>query len=792
MSDAPGSSAFKFPNGYGGYDPVGNEYVVFIASDKWTPAPWVNILANTNFGTLVSESGSSFTWSKNSYFFRITPWIGDWISDPSGELVYLQDLDDRQVWTPTPLPMRKDIAYTVRHGIGYSTFESEFNQVRQKLTMFVARQDPIKFLRLKLTNNSHRHKRIAAYFYIELVLGDFKDRTKDFLLTTVDNRKRLILARNLSMDAFSDEIAFAGSTDNRARVSLCERKNFFGEGSSISVPELFNGGKRGGKQERFNDPCGVVKVLYNLKPGEEKEVVFFLGSSKHEHISRILSKYKSIEEIDNEYKSVGEFWKGLNTIKIQTPEESLNVLFNDWLLYQVLSSRLWGRTGFYQPGGAYGFRDQLQDALALVWSKPNFTKRQILLASSHQYKDGNVNRWWHTNVMEMPSSGSDDCLWIVYATTAYIEVTKDFDILKEKTSFKGTDKDSQSTQEGTLYDHCVVALERVIGKMGKHGLPLILSGDWNDSYSKVGVGGVGESVWLAMFLIYNLKRFLMLCQRRGDTERAKKYERTMNNLIESVEKFGWDGNWFLRAYYDDGSVLGGGENTQGKIDSLSQSWSVIADEVNREKAQKAMESLKKYLVDEDRRLILLVSPPFDNPEMDPGYVKDYPPGVRENGSQYNHAALWVVLAFLMLGDGDTAVKLLDMMNSFKRWEEDSAYNVEPYVLSSDIYSGQFSGRGGWTWYTGSAGVMYRVVLENLLGLKFRGQTLEISPCVPKSWKTFSAMFKYNSSNYKLIFENKRKGVSATTRVMVDGTFIQDKLVHLADDGQSHLVKIVLE
>lgn len=788
-------SNLKFPNSYGGYNPSKDEYVISLTGDKWTPAPWVNILASPNFGTLISESGSSFTWSKNSYLFRVTPWTGDWISDPSGERIYFQDLDDKHVWTPTPLPIRKETPYLVRHGKGYTTFEGVFNQVESTLNVFVARHDPIKFFRLKLANKSHRKKRIAAYFYFEWVLGSFRNRARGFLVTTIDGRTNSVLARNLSSEVVFDEVSFAGNISRKSSCHLLERSEFFGEEQSFGIPEWFNHSKGRGRARKLLDPCGVVRILCNLDPGEEKETVFFLGCSREEQISKIISRYRPLAEVEKEFQAVVEFWKNLNPIKIQTPDDSLNVLFNNWLLYQTLSSRLWGRTGFYQPGGAHGFRDQLQDSLAFVWSRSNIARAQILEAASHQYPDGNVEHWWHPGVMGALSKNSDDCLWIVYAAIVYTQITQDFDVLREKVSFKQIDQSQpKKPQAGTLYDHCTLSIDRVLTKRGKHNLPLILSGDWNDSLNRVGAGGEGESVWLAMFLIDNLLKFAPVCETMGETERAKAYRQAAKDLSDSLNKFAWDGDRFLRGFFDDGYPLGSGSNSQGKIDSLPQSWSVIMGLAEKGRTRQAMESLKKYLLDKENQLLCLLSPPFDNPDRDPGYIKDYPPGVRENGSQYNHAALWVILAFTLLGDGEMALQVLNMLNPFKRSGSAAKaenYAVEPYVLASDIYSGSFAGRGGWTWYTGSAGLMYRIVVENIIGLRFQGATLGIKPCVPNGWRFFSATFRYHSANYKVVYDNRKQAGSVVDHILVDGVSRQDKVVRLIDDGQDHLIEVIL-
>jgi len=794
-----------FKNFLGGFDSVRHEYVINLANGQNTPSPWVNIITNPVFGSMISSSGSGFSWFKNSYLFRLTPWISDPVTEKGGELLFLKDEGTGEVWSPTPLPIREPSSYRIRHGQGYSIFEHQSHGISQRLTVFVAKDRPIKFLSLKLSNETNMNRLLSAVFFVQWVLGDFAENTRSNLLVNVDFSKDLILARNPFLPGFENEAAFVGSLSSESNFCI-DRTEFFGRENGL-IPEGLLKPVLSNNTSIPNDPAGAVQTFIELPARSVREVVFYLGQSKFEEITQTVRQFKKKENAKDTLSAVDKRWHNLLTkFQIKTPSQSLNVLFNDWLIYQLLNSRFWGRTGLYQPSGAYGFRDQLQDSLALIWLDYKMTRRHIVLAASRQFDTGDVQHWWHfPQGAGIRSESSDAALWLVYAVINYLKVTQDKTILEEKIPFLSTDNPAHKPGAYfvptvkrlpvTLYGHCTAALEKSISLFGSHGLPLFQKGDWNDGYNNVGPKGKGESVWLALFLSSILKDFADVCKTRGDYKRAENYQKISREQISIVEKESWDGEWFARGFFDDGGVLGSHKNLEGRIDSVAQSWSVIGGGVDIDKAKIAMESVKRLLIDEQNKLILLFDPPFDKTSPAPGYIQSYPPGVRENGGCYVHAALWVSWAYALLGDGDSAVSLLDMVNPFNRSSgsfESMKYAVEPYVLAADIYSKPpHTGKGGWTWYTGSAGVYYRLVLGVILGLDFRGSTLRFNPCLPKSWPECEAEFRFGQASYKVIIKNPFHTNQGVEKVFLNGAIVPDGIIKLANTSGVHEITVVL-
>ncbi len=727
-------------NKLGWYDEGQREYVVTLANDDWTPRPWSNIITNKEFGTLVTCSGASFTWFLNSALFRLTPWVNDPVVESSGELIYLSDETTSEVWSPLPLPIREKSAYEIRHGLGYTTFLHTSHQLVQKVKIFVHPQKPIKYVEITLTNLAKVPRKISLSYYCQWVLGDFAQNTNRQLWVGCKSPdKTAVLAKVLGNDFRSEYTAYL-TCDGDLHLAT-DRGVFFGHKPS-------------------NDPCGVVKRILNILPGQEVTVTFSLGVTKEiKDISRNYSKKAFIDGQD--------FWQKITkTVSVDCPDQDLNNLFNDRLVYQTLSSRLWGRVGMYQPGGAYGFRDQLQDSLALVWTEPALTRDQILKAARQQQFSGEVSQWWHPpENFGVLSSSSDTHLWLVYCACKYWQITGDDTIFAEKIPYLN----DQSNREGTLYEHCLISIERTLALIGPKGLPLILSGDWNDSLDNVGPNKQGESVWLGLFLSYILENF----SKVGE----KDFSPIAHHQAELIEELAWKDDQFVRAFADDGQVL-------GFTDSIVQSWAVICNLVNKDLAKKAMDTVLTKLVDRENGLVKLLAPSIPaNTTPYLGYIQQYPQGMRENGGFYCHAAVWVAWALALEGRGDQALEIIDMINPFKRNEK---YMVEPYVLSSDINACEpFAGRGGWSWYTGSAATLYFILMEEIFGLKLRKDILSIDPCIPKNWDKFSIRFK----NYQINIANPNKVNRGVKEVFLDGVKQSNNQIPFFDDANSHLVVV---
>jgi cyclic beta-1,2-glucan synthetase len=813
-----------FPNGMGGFTPDGREYCILV-SDKavpdnngagtttntgeprprLAPAPWVNVVANSSFGFLVSESGAGYTWSGNSQSNRLTPWSNDAVSDPAGEAIFLRDEESGEAWCPTPLPVGSQGATLVRHGQGYTVFERQTHGLFHELTLFVAPADSIKFYRLNIRNTGSRLRRLSATFYVEWVLGRNRDESAMHVVTRIDPDTGAVFARNGFRTDFADRVAFA-DVNQRPRAFTCDRLEFLGRHGSVSAPVALTRVTLAQRTGAGLDPCAALQVAFDLRSGEATEVVFVLGEADDVHAARALIRrnFEATSALAI-LESVKADWdRRLSVISVRTPDPALDLLMNRWLLYQVQSCRVWGRSAFYQSGGAYGFRDQLQDVMALVWSAPEETRAHILRAAGRQFEEGDVQHWWH------PPSGrgirtrvADDPLWLPFVVSHYLEVTGDASILDVQIPYldgqplaPGQADDyglpAASIDAGSLYDHCVRALARV-ERLGAHGLPLMGHGDWNDGMNRVGIAGKGESVWLAWFSICCLTRFADLAVARGDHDRATQLRRQYAALLAAIDAHAWDGKWYVRAFWDSGTALGSARDTACSIDSIAQSWAVFAEGASLDRARTAMASVDERLVRREDRLILLFAPPFDGDEPDPGYVRGYLPGVRENGGQYTHAAAWCIGAFALLGQGGRACDLLSMINPIRLAENPcgvARYKVEPYVIAGDVYSRPpHVGRGGWTWYTGSAAWIYRVVLQSILGLNRRGDRLCFAPCVPADWPEFHIRYRFGATTYEITIDNHQGVYESALTASLDGQLLPEPAVPLSDDGQIHRVRI---
>ena len=800
----------EFFNGLGGFDRDGREYVTILGQGQWTPAPWINVIANGTFGFQVSALGSGYTWSINSRENQITQWSNDPVSDHPGEVIYLRDEDSGEVWGPTALPIREESSsYIIRHGQGYSCFENSSHGISLLLEQFVPVDDSIKISRLKIRNLSGRSRRLTVTAYVEWVLGTSRGASAPFVVTEVDSETGAMFARNPWNNQFGSRVAFADLAGRQISWTA-DRTEFIGRNGTLDKPAALASDTPLSKRVGAGlDPCGALQTRLELKPNDTVEVVFFLGEAATgtEAVS-LISRYRAAD-LDAVLHAVTKHWDDvLGVVAVKTPDRSMDILLNSWLLYQTLACRILARSAFYQASGAYGFRDQLQDVMALTVSKPNLIREHLLRAAARQFAQGDVQHWW------LPDSGQgvrtricDDRLWLPYAVAHYVEITGDIGVLDELIPFvEGPVLNAQenesffvprvSEERVSLFEHCARSIDSSL-LVGEHGLPLFGSGDWNDGMNRVGEGGKGESVWLGWFLHATISAFSPIANARGEDARATNWRRHAADLRESLERSGWDGQWYRRGYYDDGTPLGSASSAECRIDSIAQSWGVISAAADPVRAVSAMAAVEKNLIHRADGLALLFAPPFDRTSLDPGYIKGYPPGIRENGGQYTHAAIWSMLAFAMLGEGDKAADLFSMLNPINHASTRAAvarYKVEPYVMSADVYAAPgHVGRGGWTWYTGSAGWMYRVGLESILGFRLRGSTLLIDPCVPKGWPRFDIVFQYDSTRYEIAVENPGGVGRGLSELILDGEKLPDIQLGLPlmNDGATHKVKAVL-
>ncbi len=800
----PGTGLQSF-NGLGGFN-AAHEYEIHLTGSDLPPAPWVNVIGNPSGGFFVSEGGSGVTWAGNSFFYRLTPWHNDPVRDPSSDCVFLRDDDNGDLWTAAPLPIREPSTYRVRHGAGYSAFDHEHEGISTSLTLGVDQSDPVKISLLRVRNDRKTKRKLTLTWYLEWVLGVSRDQTQHHVRTAFDEGTQSMLARNYFDEQFADYVAFA-SISEKVAYYTADRREFLGRNGTISSPAALERAGLSGAIGATIDPCCALQVMLTLEPGETREVVMLLGAGETEAAARgMLERLRAPgiarSGLDQNVKS----WdRRLTTITVKTPEPTFDLMVNRWSLYQALSCRMWARSALYQSSGAFGFRDQLQDVMAFVYADPHVAREHILRAAARQFTEGDVQHWWH------PQSGrgvrtrfSDDLVWLPYVVDHYVTTTGDtelFDVEVPYIMMRALNPDEHevydtpqlSPESGSIYDHCVRALRRACTK-GMHGLPLIGSGDWNDGMNRVGIEGKGESVWLAWFLITTIRKFVVHVEKRGDSAFASELQRIADDYVDAVERSAWDGEWYRRAYFDDGSPLGSRTSDECKIDAIAQSWSVISGAANPERASAAMASLNKYLVNEEERILLLLTPPFDKTTHDPGYIQGYLPGVRENGAQYTHAALWTVLATALQSNGDRALELFQMINPITHSDSQEAvdrYKVEPYVVAADVYTAKgHLGRGGWTWYTGSASWMYRIGLESILGFQLRGTTLLIEPCVPRSWREFTIEYRYGSAIYAITVRNPDGLERGSIELSLEGRKLEGG-IPLTDDGRRHEVTALM-
>jgi cyclic beta-1,2-glucan synthetase len=803
-SSSPPPRELRHFNGMGGFSEDGREYVINVGPGARTPAPWCNVMSNPTFGSVVTESGLGFTWSGNSQRERLTPWSNDATSDPSGELFYLRDQDDGSVWSATPAPASFGCEFTVRHGQGYTIYAHSQHGIDHELAVWVQTDEPVKLTRLRLANRGPKPRKLAVYAVVEWVLGPSREATRTQVCTSYSSERRVLLAGNPF--ASSAEARAFLTTDQPVSSWSGDREEVFGQGGTRARPALLGRAELSGKTGVGLDPCGALQLVIELAPGESRELCFALGQAESEAGAlELAARAVAQGRPQAAYDALGLAWDRVFSITAKTPDDQLDLMVNRWLPYQVAGARLWARSGFYQSSGAYGFRDQLQDVLALLHARPDLAREHLLRAAARQFLEGDVQHWWHPETGEgVRSHCSDDLLWLPYAVAEYVRATGDQKVLDESVPFlearllqpEEEDNYSIPKQSGTsasLYEHCVRALVHGANH-GPQGLPKIGSGDWNDGMNRVGAAGTGESVWLAWFLVRTLKDFVPVALTRGDQARVEFCRAESQRLLHAVEQHAWDGAWYRRAFYDDGTPIGSQHGSECRIDAIAQSWSVIAGG-DLARARRAVDSSEAQLVMEDVRIMKLLTPPFSDPTHDPGYIRSYPPGIRENGGQYTHGVLWTVQALCLLGEGERAHHLMSLLNPISHATtpaEVARYRVEPYVVAADVYSSpEHLGRGGWTWYTGSASWMYRIAVENILGLKRRAQSLHVSPCVPPSWTSFEVTYRYGHSELLLIFDNPGGVPTGVRGIELDGRTLDDSVIPLVDDGRRHRARIVM-
>lgn len=796
-----------FSNGLGGFTPDGREYVITLEPGQSTPAPWVNVIASPHIGTVVSESGGAYTWVENAHEFRLTPWQNDPISDSSGEAFYIRDEETGKYWSPSPLPARGTTGYVCRHGFGYSVFEHHEAAITSEMSTYVAMDAPVKFVVVKLRNTSKRMRYVSLTGYWELVMGEWRHANSMHIVTELDAHSGALFARNAYGRGFANRVVFAQISE-RERTLSGNRTEFIGRNGNLTTPAAMRRKRLSGHTGAGFDPAASMQTKIELAEGQEREIVFIFGAAHDADEARnLIQRFAGPARARQALEAVWGYWNHtLGAVHVETPDAALNVLTNGWLVYQTLSCRLWGRSGYYQSGGAYGFRDQLQDTMALIHTTPWLAREQLILCAGRQFPQGDVQHWWHPPLGQgVRTHFSDDYLWLPYAACRYVRATGDTSLLDESVHFlEGRelapeeeayyDQPQRSPEAASFYDHCVRALKHGL-RFGVHQLPLMGSGDWNDGMNLVGKEGKGESVWLAWFLFENLQLFAVLARSRNDVDFADLCNAQAELLRNHIETNAWDGAWYRRAYFDDGTPLGSSSNEECQIDSISQSWAIISGGGDQIRARQAMTAVDQRLVRRDAQIIQLLDPPFDKSTLEPGYIKGYVPGVRENGGQYTHAAIWSTMAFAMMGDPARAWELFAMLNPINHGstpKQIERYKVEPYVMCADIYgAAPHTSRGGWTWYTGAAGWMYRLTVETLLGLQLEGNYLRIAPCLPAHWESYKIHYRYRDTFYHITVLTHTVRTKLPTGITVDGMFYADLRIPLIDDRLNHVVEVSL-
>ena len=804
------AAGLEFFNGHGGFDKEGREYVTLVRDGKLPPMPWLNVIANPDFGFTTTEAGGGYAWSQNSQRNALMPWANDPVVDPPQEVLYVRDEEDGRVWTATALAGSEHSGlYEIRHGQGYSRFRHHAHGIELELLQYVPVADGIKISRLRLRNRSGRARRLSVTAFVQWALGANGTQPAPFIATRLDAATGALFAGNAWRPEFGERAAFMDLRGQQTSFTA-DRAEFLGRHGTLDAPAALRGREPlSGRVGPGLDPCGALQAGVELPADGETEVVLLFGDAVDGESAReLIRRYRQADLDEVLQAAVGNWDEILGTVQVKTPDRAMDLLLNRWLLYQALGCRVWARTGYYQASGAYGFRDQLQDVMAVCVARPDEARAHLLRAAGRQFVEGDVQHWW------LPPSGegvrtrmTDDRLWLPFVACHYIDTTADSGILDTRQPFlagsvlkPGQDeaffKPSTADADASLYEHCALAIDISL-QLGAHGLPLFGTGDWNDGMNRVGEEGRGESSWLGWFLAATIDAFAPIALARGDNERAQRWQACAARVRKALDDGGWDGAWYRRGYYDDGTPLGSHESRECRIDAIAQSWSVIAGGGDPDHAKAAMKAVDEHLVWRDSRLAPLFTPPFADVEHDPGYIKAYPPGIRENGGQYTHGSQWSIFALAKLGDGDRAGELFSLINPIRHADTPEAvqrYKVEPYVACADVYSvAPHVGRGGWTWYTGSGAWLYRAGLEAILGFHVRGGDLRLDPCIPRDWPGFSIEYRHGSSRYLIEVCNPDRGSHGIARAALDGIAldVEPCLVRLHDDGEVHHVKVEL-
>ena len=796
----------KYFNEYGGFSPNGKEYHIRVNKDEKLPTVWSHIIANEKFGTLLTESMGGYTWCQNSRLNRLTSWNNSPVIDIPSEIIYLQDKETKKTWSLGLSPAPDENDYYITYGLGYAKYNHNSCGIQQQMDIFIPKDQPIKIQILNLKNNEVKKKKIKLIYYMKLVLGEDEIKSNRYYDMHFLNNSNLIYVKNTIAENNFPKYCFVSSSEKITSYTG-SKEAFLGKGN-LSNPDAIHQVELNNQNSLWQEGIMAIQCEVDLEALENKNIIFILGEAENLLDCQDLAyKYTNYSNVLEEYNKIKKYWQETTeNIQVITPVESINILLNGWILYQVISCRIWGKTGYYQSGGAFGFRDQLQDVISVKYANKDLMKNQIIKHSKCQFIEGDVLHWWHEETKRgIRTKFSDDRLWLVYLVEDYISFTGDKTILEIQTPYlvgdileqnidEKYDLYNQSEYTETIYQHCKRAIDISLA-FGENGMPKIGSGDWNDGFSKVGNLGKGESVWLGFFLYDILKKFIPICIEKGEEQIVKKYEEIAEKLKKALNNIGWDGRWFRRAFMDDGNILGSIQNQECRIDSIAQSWSVISGAGDNDKKYICMESLENHLIDRENGIIKLLDPPFDKGILKPGYISSYLSGTRENGGQYTHASIWAIIAFALLGFGEKAVEYYKMINPIEHCrtkEATNKYRGEPYVISADVYGQKnLTGRCGWTWYTGSASWMYEAGIKYLLGLRIENNILSIKPSIPNDWKNYSIKYKYGNSVYNIYVKNPNRKTNTVESFKLNGEEIKEKQVLLNNNGEIYNIEIVM-